>query len=112
MANATLKMALAVLVVSLMAFPADASPRGIPRGKAIARLNCARCHAIGAKGESRDAKAPPFRTLSKRYRLEGLEEALAEGVVVGHEGLEMPHFQMTPGQIDAFLAYLRAVQEK
>jgi len=107
---------LALVAAMLVFFSSEtlAGPNAwlIKRGAAIAKLNCARCHAVGAKGESRDARAPPFRTLSKRYRLDGLEEAMAEGIIVGHQGLQMPHFQMTPGQIDAFSAYLRAVQKK
>ena len=31
--------------------------------------------------------------------------------MVGHEGLEMPHFQLTPAQIEALLAYMNSVQQ-
>jgi hypothetical protein len=53
-----------------------------------------------------------FRYLSRRYRLSDLEEALAEGIIVGHEGLEMPQFQFSPVMIDALLAYMTSVQAK
>jgi hypothetical protein len=49
-------------------------------------------------------KSPPFRFISRRYPLSQLQEALAEGTVVGHEGPETPHFQFGPAQIDALLA--------
>ena len=62
------------------------------RGEAIAQRHCARCHAIGDAGASPMGLAPPFRDLSKRYPIETLEEALAEGIVVGHPA--MPRFHV------------------
>ena len=82
------------------------------RGEAIARINCGGCHAIGVRGESPNPKSPPFRTLSRKYPLDNLEEALAEGIVVGHEGVEMPAFQLSAARIEALLAYLRTVQKR
>jgi len=52
------------------------------------------------------------RTLSSRYPLADLEEALAEGIMVGHQGLEMPQFQLAGAQIQALLAYLTSIQAK
>jgi hypothetical protein len=48
--------------------------------------------------------APPFRTLSQRYPIETLAEALAEGIVTGHP--EMPQFVFQPRDIDALLGYI------
>jgi cytochrome c len=84
----------------------------LERGRAIAETNCARCHAIGKTGESPNAKSPPFRTLSQKYPLSNLEEALSEGIMVGHEGAEMPQFRLDPAQIEALLAFMGSVQEK
>jgi hypothetical protein len=53
-----------------------------------------------------------LRYLSRRYPLSDLQEALAEGIIVGHEGLEMPQFQFSPRMIDALLAYMNSVQAK
>ena len=61
--------------------------------------------------ESANPKSPPFRLLARKYPLSNLEEALAEGIVVGHEGLEMPQFRLSPAQIEALLAYLRSIQK-
>jgi cytochrome c len=94
------------------AAPAGPDPKLIALGRAIAEKNCSRCHAIGETGASANPKSPPFRTLSSRYPLADLEEALAEGIMVGHEGLEMPQFQLDAGQIEALLAYLSSVQAK
>ncbi len=82
----------------------------IAQGKQIASRNCGRCHAIGVTGESANPKSPPFRKLARKYPLSNLEEALGEGIVVGHEGAEMPQFKLSSGQIDALLAYLKSVQ--
>lgn len=77
-------------------------------GRRIAEINCSSCHAIGATGESRHPMAPPFRTLSRNYPLNSLEEAFAEGILVGHP--DMPDFQLTPAQIDNLIAYLNSIQ--
>ncbi len=84
----------------------------VERGRGLAKANCGRCHAIGKAGESANPKAPPFRLLAKRYPLGNLEEALAEGIVVGHEGAEMPPFSFSSEQIQALLAYLGSIQRK
>lgn len=76
-------------------------------GKRLAEVNCSRCHAIGKEGESAHTEAPAFRDLAGRYPINALEEALAEGIYVGHP--DMPEFQATPEQIDALLAYIESV---
>ena len=82
------------------------------RGHVIAQANCGRCHAIGLEGASKNPKSPPFRYLGRKYPLENLEEALGEGIVVGHEGEEMPEFRLNTAQIEALLAYLASIQKK
>jgi cytochrome c len=73
-------------------------------GHGILRDNCARCHAIDAVSASPLAKAPPFRNVVKKYEPSALEEALAEGIVTGHE--DMPQLSFEPDQIAAIVAYL------
>jgi mono/diheme cytochrome c family protein len=78
---------------------------GDPRaGREFAVRNCAGCHSIGPTGSSPNANAPTFRTIARRYRLQDLEEGLAEGIVTGHSA--MPEFVLTPRQIDDLLAHL------
>jgi mono/diheme cytochrome c family protein len=89
-----------------------ASPELLRRGAAIARHNCATCHAVGRTGASPNPKSPPFRELSRRYPLSNLEEALGEGIVVGHEGPEMPPFRLDSAQVEALLAYLGSIQKR
>ncbi len=90
----------------------SSAEEGIAHGHDIAQKYCSGCHAIGTTGPSANPKSPPFRFLARKYPLSGLEEALAEGIMVGHEGLEMPQFRLDPIQIDDFLAYLSSIQVK
>jgi cytochrome c len=86
-------------------------PGDIDRGRVLAQENCSACHAIGPTGESPYAPAPPFRTLHQRYDVEGLAEAFAEGILVGHKGeKQMPEFMMTTEQIDDLIAYLKSLE--
>jgi mono/diheme cytochrome c family protein len=76
----------------------------ILRGHTLLVENCARCHAIDAAGQSPEPKAPPFRDVVKKYDPSALEEALAEGIVTGHD--KMPEFAFEPADISAITAYL------
>ena len=78
------------------------------RGKTFALNNCAKCHSIDRVTPSPLKVAPPFRTLHKRYPIETLGEALAEGIYTGHP--TMPAFQLEPDQIGDLLAYLKTLQ--
>lgn len=104
---------LAALAFSLNAAPAAFAEKAmLANGRAIAQKACGRCHAVGRAGESPNPKSPPFRTLAQRYPLASLEEALGEGIVVGHEGSDMPQFRLGTAQIEALLAYLGSIQQK
>lgn len=78
------------------------------RGAAIARRECGGCHATGGTGESPLAEAPRFGDLHRRYPVEQLGEALAEGIVVGHG--PMPERSFAPAEIDALVAYLQGLE--
>lgn len=99
--------AFASLCVIAAATIAQAQEPQIDRGRALAQANCARCHAIGAEGESPLTQAPPFRSLHRRYPVENLAEALAEGIKVAHP---MPEFRLEPGQIEDLIAYLKSLE--
>ena len=79
-------------------------------GRRLAEIHCSTCHAIGEDGASRHPMAPPFRTLSREYPVTALEEAFAEGILVGHP--DMPEFRLEPEQIDATVAYIQSIQEQ
>lgn len=77
-------------------------------GNIFATNNCARCHATGKTGNSPYPKAPPFRIIARKYVLEDLSEALAEGIFTGHN--TMPEFTLSTRQIDDLLAYLNTLK--
>lgn len=89
--------------------PAPQAPN-IENGRQIAERYCSGCHAIGPMGESHHPMAPPFRTLSRNYPVTALEEAFAEGILVGHR--DMPEFRLEPTQIDDLVGYLQSIQER
>ena len=72
------------------------------------RANCARCHSIDKVGESQLKIAPPFRDLHKRYPIESLQEAFAEGIQTGHDN--MPEFRLEADQIGDVIAYFKTLE--
>ena len=99
-------MPLALTLITLM--PAAAASPQQQRGKTFALNNCATCHSIDRVSPSPLKIAPPFRTLHKRYPIETLGEALAEGISTGHP--TMPEFQLETDQIGDLLAYLKTLE--
>lgn len=95
---------LTAFIMSLKGDQEKSDDNPITIGHTLLRENCARCHAIDATGLSADRKAPPFREVVKKYDPAALEEALAEGIVTGHNN--MPEFEFEPDQIAAIIAYL------
>jgi len=97
------------VVISLITLtPAAAASPQEQRGKIFALNNCAKCHSIDRASPSPLKIAPPFRTLHKRYPIETLGEALAEGISTGHP--TMPAFQLEPDHIGDLLAYLKTLE--
>lgn len=97
---------LTVAVLSVMPL-AKADDRQIVLGRSLVEANCSRCHAVRSSGRSPHPDAPAFRLLSRRYPIEALAEALAEGISTGHP--DMPEFVASPAQIDAIIAYIRSI---
>lgn len=99
----------AACAVALVISPSASAEIDKDYGREIAENMCAGCHAVGRIDESRNPNAPAFRTLSERYPLEYLEEALAEGIVVGHGGLEMPAYAFNPDEIASLIEYMKSI---
>jgi mono/diheme cytochrome c family protein len=95
-------------VMMLVLGGGEAVAQSVQRGMLFARANCARCHSIDKYSESPLKIAPPFRTLHLKYPVSELQEALAEGIVTGHQN--MPEFRLDGGQIADFLAFLRSLE--
>ena len=96
-------------VVALLLAAAEPQPAASPaKGRGLAEAYCEGCHAVGPRGDSPRAAAPPFRQLHLRYPVESLQESLAEGIMAGHP--EMPEFIFFPRDIDDFVAYLKSLE--
>ena len=99
------------IVALLVAGCASSPPDGHEareRGRQLAATHCSSCHATGVTGDSPAPEAPPFRELSRNYRVDTLEEALAEGISVGHPA--MPQFEFAPDDVTALVDYLQSIQ--
>lgn len=96
--------------------PAAGAPGGerpkdpAQRGQAIVIRDCGGCHATGKADKSAFPAAPPFRELGVRYDVEGLAEALAEGISVGHPA--MPERAYPAAEVAEVIAYLKSVQPR
>ena len=90
--------------------PADMTTSVI-RGEMVVRRRCASCHAVSTDDRSPYPGAPPLREIVSRYPVENLEEALAEGIYVGHRG-PMPPFRLEADEIADIVAYLRTLQTR
>ena len=100
---------LAAILFFVIVVPGAAqTPPDVQRGLALARTHCAQCHSIDKVGLSPLAIAPPFRDLHKRYPIESLEEAFAEGILTGHP--TMPQFRFEPDQIGDLIAFLKSLE--
>jgi cytochrome c len=80
------------------------------KGEALLTRDCARCHAVGAGGDSPRPDAPAFRTLGQRYPIDALEEALGEGMMSGHP--DMPEFRFDASDVGAIIDYLKSIQAR
>jgi cytochrome c len=94
-----------LLLTAVAALPASAQDIG--EGRRLAEQRCARCHAIGKSGASPHASAPPFRVIAAKGHVDDLQEALAEGITVGHS--DMPEFEFSADEITDLLAFLKSL---
>jgi cytochrome c len=105
---AAIVRSVALVLAACSAFALPAKAANVEQGRRLARIYCARCHAIDKVSPSPLVIAPPFRTLHERYPIETLREALAEGIVTGHPS--MPEFRFDPDQINDFLVFLKSLE--
>jgi cytochrome c len=98
----------AAVVLSWACVAQAASSSEVEAGRHLAQTYCGACHAVGASDPSPRLEAPPFRRLHERYPIQNLEEALGEGIFVGHT--DMPRVIWEAKDIQAFIAYLQSLQ--
>ena len=100
----------ASLMGTLFLAASPAVAQNIVAGQTISERLCARCHAIELRQKSKHALAPTFPDIANRYSVWGLQEALAEGIIVGH--VDMPKFVFSPTDINNLLAYMDTFTRK
>jgi cytochrome c len=104
--HAVVTAALSLSVSSVLAQDTNRAER---QGESLLSQHCSMCHAIRRSGGSPNREAPPFRTLSKRFPIESLSEALGKGRFTGHPN--MPEFAFSPRDVGAILSYLQSIQQ-
>lgn len=94
-----------------VAAPSNAETEAIlvAEGRAVARAQCAGCHALDGMAESPNPAAPPMTELLERYDADRLADDLIEGIRVGHD--EMPEFDLPVTAADALVAYLKSIRD-
>ncbi|MGA9411765.1 MAG: cytochrome c [Roseobacter sp.] len=105
------KIRTGLVAIAVLFFVGAASAQSmlaVQRGETIVQTYCSQCHAVGKTGSSPLSAAPPLRDLHKRYPVEHLEEAFAEGIYTGHP--EMPRFEFEPDQINDLIAFLKSLE--
>lgn len=86
-----------------------ASPAEIEAGQRLAGEQCGTCHAVARDTQSPMRNAPPFSYLGRNYPISSLAEALAEGMITGHD--DMPEWELEPAEIRGLLGYIQSVQD-
>lgn len=102
-------LALAACLFAAISQPSYAVAE-LRKGEALLTRDCSRCHAASLTGNSPRADAPAFRTLSSRYPIESLEEALGEGIMSGHP--DMPEFKYDADDVGDIIDYLKSIQQR
>lgn len=98
------KTSLSALIALAFLTASPVAAQSTVAGEALAERLCARCHAIRSGDTSKHGLAPTFPAIANRYSVWGLQEALAEGIVVGHA--DMPKFVLSPREINDLLAFM------
>lgn len=80
------------------------------RGRAIALIGCASCHAVDAAGPSPLPAATPFRDIVRRRSLSDIEAAMADGLVTTHPA--MPRYDFRAAEIDDLIAYMDTLKRR
>ncbi|ACB22411.1 c-type cytochrome [Methylobacterium radiotolerans] len=98
----------ASIALRLLAGPAAAEEASAARGRALAGIVCARCHAVRMTGASPMREAPPFRSLAERFPIGDLADVLDEGVERRHPA--MPDFRLDPSDAADLTVYMRTLR--
>ena len=100
---------LLILAMTVSQTPArgDDEMASVQRGKELAQLLCAKCHAISGPGPGQEEKSPPFSILLPKLTLEGVADQLLEGLPLGHD--PMPKWEFSEQQAEDLLLYIESI---
>ncbi len=99
------------LLLAMLALPQPAAafdPESAFRGKRLAEVNCADCHAIAQVDESLNPSAPPFRAMAGRRDLATLRTEMTGNLFLRHA--VMPDFEPDARQADDIVTYIESIQ--
>jgi cytochrome c len=89
--------------------PAHAQAQDPARhGRQLVGKFCSSCHAVARFGRGPNRNAPPFRTLGRKYDLDGFPGMLERGISSTHP--EMPVFRFSQDDARDVVIYLRSIQ--
>ena len=73
--------------------PGNSAADVVQQGFTLIHRECSGCHATGVTDVSPNPKSPPFREVVKSYPPDNIVEALAEGIVTGHNDMPGIHLR-------------------
>ncbi|RST88083.1 cytochrome c [Aquibium carbonis] len=100
---------LLLLAIAFVQPAAASDPESAFRGKRLAEVNCADCHAIAQVDESLDPAAPPFRSMAERRDLASLRTEMTGDLFLRHA--VMPDFEPDAGQANDIVTYIESIQD-
>lgn len=80
------------------------------KGAAIAKKNCAVCHAIGQRGDSPVKGAPRFRDIHARHPILALRQPISRAIATPHD--RMPKLPLSNTDIDLMITYINSLRSK
>jgi cytochrome c len=102
-------IAVQLILIAVQLTPvADVQNPSVRRGHTLVEAACAACHAVGRFDASPLKSAPPLREVHKRYPVEHLGEALAEGLITGHPS--KPELRFDARDVDDIIDYLKSLE--
>ncbi len=100
------------LIAALLAFmtmQAQAQTQDPARhGRQLVGKFCSQCHAVARFGRGPNKNAPPFRTLGRKFDLDGFPGMLERGISSTHP--DMPVVKFSPDDARDVVIYLRSIQ--
>lgn len=102
-------LSLIAALLALMTMQAQAQYQDPARhGRQLVGKFCSSCHAVARFGRGPNKNAPPFRTLGRKFDLDGFPGMLERGISSTHP--DMPVFKFSQDDARDVVVYLRSIQ--